>query len=472
MPKIIITDNIDLSNKDGFSKDDFYADKRNSVITSDAKANANVYKGTKKFYALLSTSDKEINNRMYSSSSWKKTVMDGAWQGKPYKKPILRNHDLYNSTPLGRINDSFYIEHNTLEVFNKDNNVLPQAVIDNYISQGCFESGSASVIVEFNADEDTAKRLVDGLDLTVSQSSFMNKATCNICGKDYFQSGGCNHVAGTTYEIEKDGKSEKVKCVLHTEDYEPIELSFVNLPANDTSTVFVFDGKNEKVKNKEKEEEEEVKEEPKKGEKKEKEEEEENSSEEKEKEKDKCKTKKAKKDAKEDMPKFDECEKPVQNVSIDNQEIIPTEDAMWKKFAKDHYSSQIKATIADNEELLNCFGDLFETMTQDQTEVFKNFVDALLATANAKDAVVTVVEEEVEVPADPVVEEEVEEPVETAEPEEAPVEPEVEVVETEAKEDGSKEDAVKIVFGQEQTKKTKLNVDNKALQAIIENIRF
>lgn len=250
--QMIITDNIDLSQKKIFTKDEFYKDNKSlknfslkdfrSIDSAKIEKNSEIV-----YYALVSTSDKVINNRNYDYESWLDTVKAKKWL-KPYKKPILYNHDLYFSSPQGRIENAFFIKHEGKQILASSiEEELPTEVIDYYDSIGAFSVGTGSVITKFTADEWLAERINNELDLTVSQSSFMNKAVCNICGKDFFGS-ECCHYPGEEYEIEENGKKVKKVCVVNTFDFEPIELSFVNLPANDTSVVYVY--KTEKEGNK------------------------------------------------------------------------------------------------------------------------------------------------------------------------------------------------------------------------------
>ena len=103
-------------------------------------------------------------------------------------------------------------------------------VLDYFESKGAFDKGTASTIVELSVDEYTYERMKNGLDNTVSQSSMMSKATCNICGKDYFD--GCQHIAGKSYDIEDGDNTVQKTCILQCSDFYPVELSIVNCPGN------------------------------------------------------------------------------------------------------------------------------------------------------------------------------------------------------------------------------------------------
>lgn len=243
MRRSIITDDIDLSSKKIYTENEFYKSK--SVSTTDSHKvsvtqvsdSVNLQQDGTQFYAVMSVSDKIINGRKYSYDSWKQTVIDGSWV-KPYNKPILKNHDLYNCEPVGRIQNAFMIDNATKQVVAKSiQEELPQDVINFFDSKGVFSEGTGALICRFTADDHLAARIKSGLDVTVSQSSFMEKATCSICGKDYFGD-ECTHFAGELYEDKENGIQNV--CYIKAEDFDPIELSFVNLPANDVSVICTY----------------------------------------------------------------------------------------------------------------------------------------------------------------------------------------------------------------------------------------
>lgn len=244
MPKeLIITDDVNLSAKDKnlLSHDSIYkkADAKAAHINiSDAKKASEKLKSG--VYAILSVSGKVINNRLYDYDSLKSNVMNKDWTN-PFKRPFLRNHDLYNDMPSGRINKAWFIDHSTLEVCCPDGqDDLPDKVLNHYKDSNCFNKGTGSTIVEISTTEDVYNRIKNGLDATVSQSSYMGKAVCNICHQDYF-GGKCSHRAGEDYEIEQDKETVNKTCYVECGDFEPVELSIVNNPANDSSILFVLD---------------------------------------------------------------------------------------------------------------------------------------------------------------------------------------------------------------------------------------
>lgn len=234
---LIITDTIDLTIKDKskFTFDSFYktsdSKKGSSIINKDSS--------TKMYgpvYAILSTSAKDINSRNYSYDSLKQNVINHDWTN--YSRPLLRHHNLEDGTSCGRIDKSFFYDHSTKEVTAEfADSKLKKDVLDYFESKGAFDKGTASTIVELSVDEYTYERMKNGLDNTVSQSSMMSKAVCNICGKDYFD--GCQHIAGKSYEIEDGEETVTKTCILQCSDFYPVELSIVNCPGNDSSITYV-----------------------------------------------------------------------------------------------------------------------------------------------------------------------------------------------------------------------------------------
>lgn len=333
-PSLIITDNIDLSEKHAIYYDSFYKDNKNiqNVVptkTSDSSVIAN--DTNTEYYGLVSTAGKEINNRIYDYDSWKQTVIDGTWI-KPFGKPILRNHDLYYSAPEGRIIDSFFYDHAT-EVITSNNvdNSIPKEVLDFYKSLGAFNTGSGSVIVKFTLDKNTSERVNTNLDMTLSQSSLMAKATCSICGKNYY-GGDCHHVAGDTYEIEENDVKKQVKCIVHTKDYIPIELSLVNFPANDTSIIYKY------------------------------------------------KTPKNNSKKSDTKGETNALENDVNYIDKNNQTNRDTKgenDKMYKDLAKKHLMSKTSDFLTMTEENKKCFEDFFETIQEDQLNPFEQLLEAI-----------------------------------------------------------------------------------------------
>ncbi|MDK4523153.1 hypothetical protein [Fusobacterium necrophorum] len=216
----------------------FCADSKKPKKVIDAK-NIKVKSNTKDrniVYMLASTSGKEINNRIYSDEDYQLQAENESWQ-LPYDRPVLRNHDAHDGTPVGRVKDCWYISHASKTKIRGNDN-LPEDVLNFFKDRHCFDDGVGSLILKANLDDETFARVKDGLDNTVSQGQFADEAICNICGNSYF-GGSCNHVAGFSYQLDEKDPNSLKKCIPSMSGLEPAEISIVNVPANDTSLIYV-----------------------------------------------------------------------------------------------------------------------------------------------------------------------------------------------------------------------------------------
>jgi hypothetical protein len=286
-----------------------------------------------------------------------------------------------------------------------------------------LNEGSGSVIVEFTSDETTADRMIAGLDVTVSQSSYFEKANCSVCGNDYFGE-HCTHVAGENYTIKKDEIEVDVKCVANVSGFSPIELSIVNTPANDTSVIYVLDASITTPSS--------------------------DSSEE---------------------SKIDDIENKCKDNVDDKTKPTEDKDRMFKEMLKDTLTQNIKKDISDNAELLKAFGDLFDASTEDQMPLVKTLMDEIakvVETVKLETVVDSSAEEEVAEEVKPV-EDAVHAEEEVAE-DEAEKHVEEVSVEDEATDEKSVEDKIKDALGV--IKKEKTTKDNKVLNTLIKGLKL
>lgn len=177
-------------------------------------------------YTIATVADKEINYRIYPYDSLLNTVKQNKWL-KPYAKPLLKNHDS-DCEPLGRIIKSSFYDHTQEQVIAGDD--IPQEVIDEFKKRKLFKKGTASVILGAKVSYWIAESIKDGIYLTTSQGSATDSLACSICGKPIRE---CEHSIGKDYE--------KKKCLAITGELEPMEISVVNEPANDTSLMLVYE---------------------------------------------------------------------------------------------------------------------------------------------------------------------------------------------------------------------------------------
>ena len=190
-------------------------------------------------YMLATTSDKKINYRKYDDDSVIEMSDNGSYM-TPYNKPVLKNHDDWNGEPLGRVLDSFTIDHKTLSYKSPYNSELPEDVMEFFKENNCFKDGKTSIILKCFVDDNTINKIKDGYYLTVSQGITCLDIICNVCGETFFK---CPHRAGSTYKVN-DVETECIPKAIGPFIAE--EISIVNIPANDTSIIYVPEKKEEK----------------------------------------------------------------------------------------------------------------------------------------------------------------------------------------------------------------------------------
>lgn len=445
MPKeLIITDdvNLELKDKSLLSHDSIYKTKDSKathISIADAKNNSSVKNGV---YAILSVSDKAINNRLYDYESLKLNVMNGDWT-KPYKKPFLRNHDLYYE-PAGRIVNAWFIDHATMQVSYPDGQQeLPEEVIKHYQDLKCFNEGTGSTVVEIVATEDTYERIKNGLDATVSQSSYMGKATCNICHQDYF-GGECMHHAGQSYQLEKDKDIIEQICYVECKDFEPVELSIVNNPANDSSILFVLDSKKSSSKDEKDDE---------------------------------IKIVDSKIDNENINAKVKGTESNIKDCEQENSQPEETNNKTEDSMFKDLLKKAISKTVSDKfgEEIVEGFNKLFDSLeNESQIENLQVFLDSLnIAPKEVIETEESETKDEKEVEEPEVKDEKVEEeekPEETTETKDEKQEPEVKDEKESAEPETTKAEDLEEIFDGKSEPVVKDNIVNKKLAAMLRNL--
>lgn len=124
-----------------------------------------------------------------------------AWV-KPYGKPLCTNHDVL-SPAIGRIKEATYLQMS--------------------------EADGVLSIAAAIPDADVIQRIRDERLLTVSVGVRSGNVECSVCGINWIED-ECDHMAGRKYVME-DGSGERL-CTAIIRDIDPIELSFVNVPAD------------------------------------------------------------------------------------------------------------------------------------------------------------------------------------------------------------------------------------------------
>lgn len=244
MPKILIRDAVDI--------DQVLTDSSSQERTQALRDNAEINYSTLdlrhqhlKVYSLFTTSDKVINMRTYPDEHVQDMAKNHSWT-TPYPKPLQTNHNTFDDANA-RFYDSWYLNHKDLKP-QYGYSTLPKGVIDCFEERGAFKEGTGSTIgMAETANLDFKRKIIDGTYLTTSQGANTDSLTCNICGEPYHV---CSHSRGTTYPILGDDKKTVTgikMCVPFTGPLEAVEDSVVNVPANVTSTLLVYDTKKDRV---------------------------------------------------------------------------------------------------------------------------------------------------------------------------------------------------------------------------------
>lgn len=229
-----------------FKLNDFIKIKPDENITSltdeERVGFASASKSKKGLYITyyLSHSGRRINNRIYPTLGQQRgidTIM------KPYPKPILQNHDK-DKDPIGRFVSAEWedLSHEAVKFFNNVNDYME--VVKAYDSNDPKEI--YSVMKKYNlltnsdwpglgrmkvrahiTDKEAVEKFLDGRYITFSAGSSTDRHVCSICDSDWAKGDMCEHRHGRIYDGEI--------CVFITGDFNVMEGSVVNMPADDLS---------------------------------------------------------------------------------------------------------------------------------------------------------------------------------------------------------------------------------------------
>jgi len=125
----------------------------------------------------------------------------------PYDKPVLLNHDQYGGEPVGRVIDAKFS--------NSTVSGIP----------------AIKLKAEIN-DPDAIEKIKDKRYQTVSIGAHAKGANCSICNHDWVNEGWCEHTPG--------GEYEEGTMSLILKDITFVEVSFVNIPADEFATITDF----------------------------------------------------------------------------------------------------------------------------------------------------------------------------------------------------------------------------------------
>lgn len=127
---------------------------------------------------------------------------------RPYNNPVLTHHDQESGEPIGRVIEAKF-----------SNSTL---------------SGKPGIILKARiTDEDAIEKIKDGRYQTVSVGGNVAHAECSICGTDWVTEGWCEHMPGREYEGQE--------MTLIMKDITFVEVSFVNVPADEYAHLIAYD---------------------------------------------------------------------------------------------------------------------------------------------------------------------------------------------------------------------------------------
>jgi len=177
----------------------------------------------KSVWIVATHSDVEINNRIYTTLAMRNGVDSFV---KPYKKPVLLNHDDYRDA-IGRVQEAYYFYREDWEAAEK----LMGA------SAKFPENATGAIVLKADIrDDEAVAKIEDERYFSVSIGFTTEVARCSICDKNWAE-GPCKHVPGRKYGDEK--------CVLILEHMDFREVSFVNEPADKYARVVIPEELNE-----------------------------------------------------------------------------------------------------------------------------------------------------------------------------------------------------------------------------------
>jgi len=134
----------------------------------------------------------------------------------PYNKPVLKDHNTCCDT-LGRVREYEFMK----------STLAP-------------DKDTIKLTLEIT-DEDCIKRHLNGTALTYSIGAIAKEVYCSICGTDIINSEDfCGHMKGNKYTTKKEGDKGKgvtETCIWQIGDMEYIEVSEVNVPADEWAQV-------------------------------------------------------------------------------------------------------------------------------------------------------------------------------------------------------------------------------------------
>lgn len=190
----------------------------------------------------LSHSGRRINNRIYTTKGQQKGINTLL---SPYPKPILTHHD-GGSDPIGRFTDGRWedLSAQAMSFFdNVQDYMSVRKSFDSDDPERIFKSlkqhnlltntdwpGLGRMRVQAKiTDQKAIEKFLDGRYVTFSAGSTTDRHVCSVCLSDWAQGDLCEHRHGKIYDGDL--------CVFVTGEFQVVEGSVVNMPADDLSQV-------------------------------------------------------------------------------------------------------------------------------------------------------------------------------------------------------------------------------------------
>lgn len=206
----------------------------------------------------LSHSGRRINNRIYGTKGQQNGALSVM---SPYAKPILQHHDK-TKDPIGRFVSAEWedLSQEAIKFFSNINDFMEvKAAYDSDDTKAIYSAmkkynlltnkdwpGMGRIRVKAQiTDKEAIEKFLDGRYITFSAGSTTDRHTCSICDSDWAKGDFCEHKHGKIYDGEV--------CVFITGDFNVLEGSVVNMPADDLSQLqsmeFIQDAQNIKLEN-------------------------------------------------------------------------------------------------------------------------------------------------------------------------------------------------------------------------------
>ena len=152
---------------------------------------------------------------------------------EPVGKPVLKHHDM-RSDPIGRVVGANFVQLKTGDDFKFD------------YRNPTKDTGSGLIQLDLKImEQDSIEQFIDGRIQQFSTSQDFQEVFCSICGKNISDEmtmfwNDHEHKVGETYKVKTGKSSKDYLCYLVTGDLTYVEVSPVNIPADEHTKVNSF----------------------------------------------------------------------------------------------------------------------------------------------------------------------------------------------------------------------------------------